>query len=57
LPGMVIYNLAALLEVIQFFQNRDRNDDIVFFKIVDAGTVMENNVGVEDEDLFCHRRG
>jgi len=52
LAGIVVDDLAALFELVEFFKNRDRDDDVVFVKTMDAGIVVQDNVGVEDEDFF-----
>jgi hypothetical protein len=52
LPGMIVNNLAAFFELIELFQDRDRYDDIMFIEMVDAGAVMENDIGIKDENLF-----
>jgi hypothetical protein len=41
---MVVDDLTALLELIQFFEYQDRYDYIVFIEIIDAGTVVQDNV-------------
>jgi hypothetical protein len=55
LTGMVIYDLASFFKVIEFFEDCYRNDDVVLFKVIDTGTVVQNNVGIEDEGLFSHK--
>jgi hypothetical protein len=57
LAGMVIDGLAAFLELIEFLQHGNGEDDVVLVEVVDARAVVEDDVGVEDEDLFvfCHR--
>jgi hypothetical protein len=52
LPGMVVDDLAALFELVQFFKDRDRDDNIVFVETIDTGTVVQDNVGVENKDFF-----
>jgi hypothetical protein len=38
--------------VIKLFKNSDRDDDVVFLKVIEAGTVVKDDVGVEDKSLF-----
>jgi hypothetical protein len=52
LAGMVVDDLTAFFELVQFFKYRDRYDYIVFIETIDAGTVVQDNVGVEDKDFF-----
>ena len=41
----------ALLVVVEFFQRHDRQEDIVLLKAVDAGRVVQQDVGVENKKL------
>ena len=56
-PGMMVDDLRALLELIEFLKNRDRDDNIVFLEVVDTGTVMEDDIGIENEKLFLFLHG
>ena len=48
-PGVIIYGLVAFFEAIKFFENGNGEDNVVFFKLIYAGTVVENYVGIEDK--------
>ena len=53
---MIVNYLTAFLELVEFLKYWDWYDYIVFIKVIDAGTVMEDNVGVENKDFlsFLH---
>ncbi len=51
---MVVDNLAAFFEAVEFFEYGDRDDDVVFVEVVEAGAVVQDYVGVEDKDLLVH---
>ena len=42
---------VAALELVEFLEHRDRNRDVVLLEIADAAAVVEDDVGVEDEEL------
>ena len=52
LPGMMVNGLVAFLKLVQFFNNRYGDNDIVLFKLIDAGAVVKNNIGIENKNLF-----
>ena len=49
--GMEIDGFVALLEFVQFFENRNRYNDIVVLELVDASAVVQNDIGIENEDF------
>lgn len=51
-PRVIVALLFAFFEVIELFQHGDGYDDVVLFELIDAGTVVQNDVGVEDEDFL-----
>ncbi len=53
LPGLEVDQVAAFFELVQFLQHHDGDDDVVFLKILDAGVVVQNHVGVQHEEFFC----
>jgi hypothetical protein len=44
-----IERLVPLLEVIEFLDDRDGNNNIMLLKLVDALAVVQSNIGVENE--------
>ena len=42
---------VAALELVEFLKHRDRHRDVVLLEIADAAAVVEDDVGVEDEEL------
>ena len=52
---MEVDNLASFFETVEFFQDGDRDDDVVFVEVVEAGAVVQDYVGVEDKDLLVPR--
>ncbi len=44
-----IEGFVTLLEFVQLFNNGDRDDDVVFFKLVQACAVVQDDVGVQDK--------
>ena len=49
--GMIVEGLIAFLELVKFFQHGDRYDNVMFLKIVDAGGIVQDDIGVENERL------
>ena len=49
---MEVDDLAAFFEMVKFLQNWNGNNNVVVFKVIDAGTVMEDNIGVEHENFL-----
>ena len=47
-------NTISFLEPVQFLDYGNRNDDIVITKLVNAGTVMKDDIGVQNKGFF-HR--
>jgi hypothetical protein len=47
-----IKRIVSFLEVIEFLENGDGDDDIVLVKLVDTGAVVEDYIGVENEDFL-----
>ena len=41
----------TLLVMIEFLQNLHRNDDVVLLEAVEAGRVVQEHVGIEDEQF------
>jgi len=39
----------APLERIHLLNNRERNDDIIFLKLVDAAWIVKNNMGIQNK--------
>jgi len=46
---LIIQGLVALFELIEFLENRDGNDDLVFLEIIDACQIMKNDIGIQDK--------
>jgi hypothetical protein len=44
---------AALLELVELFEHGDRDRDVVLLEAVDGVGVVEDDRGVEDEDLVA----
>ena len=53
LPRVIVQHLVSLLELVQFFQDRHRNNDVVLLELKQAGAVVKNNVGVKNEQFSC----
>ena len=49
--GLEVDVFVAALELVEFLEHRDRNRDVVLLEIADAAAVVEDDVGVEDEEL------
>jgi hypothetical protein len=48
---VVVERFVPLLEVVEFLDDRDGNDDVILLEVVDALAVVERNVGVENEEF------
>ena len=59
MPGLKVDGFVAFFEFVQFFNHCDRNHHVVFFKLMEAGTVVKDDIGVENEDFhgFWGHRG
>ena len=55
MPGVIMDTLISFLELIKFFKNRDWYDYIMLFKVIYAGGIVEDNVGVENKEFFSTR--
>lgn len=59
--GVKIQDVVTLFKIVQLFQDRDRNDEVVFRELMDAGAVVQDDVGVENEKFYRlglgHRNG
>jgi hypothetical protein len=51
LAGLEVDVFVAALELVEFLEHRDWNRDVVLLEIADAAAVVEDDVGVEDEEL------
>jgi hypothetical protein len=51
LAGVARHLGHALLVVVQFFQGRHRQVDVVFLKAVETGGIVQQDVGIENEQL------
>ena len=51
LAGLEVDVVVPFLEAVEFFQDRDRDGDVVFFKIANAAGVVQDDIRVEDEEL------
>ena len=51
LAGLEVDVVVPLLEAVEFFQDRDRDGDVVFFEIANATGVVQDDIRVEDEEL------
>ena len=43
--------LLAILDVVELFEHRHRDDDVVFLKGVDGEGFMQQNIGIENEEF------
>jgi len=55
LAGVKVQGVIALLELVKLFENGYGNNDVVLLELVDAGAVVKDDVGVEDEYLLFAR--
>ena len=51
LAGLEVDVVVPFLEAVEFFQDRDRDGDVVFFKIANATGVVQDDIRVQDEEL------
>ena len=51
IPGVEIDVVVAFLEAIELLDDRDRNDDVVFLKVIDATGVVKNDIRIEHQEL------
>jgi hypothetical protein len=49
---VVVDDLVAALELVDFFEQGYRNDDVMLFEGVDAPVIIEDDVGVENENFI-----
>ena len=49
---MVVDYLTAFFKVVQLFKNCDGDDNVMLLEVVDAGAVVQDNVGIEDKGFF-----
>jgi hypothetical protein len=49
---VVVDDLVAALELVDFFEQGNRNDDVMLFEGVDAPVIIEDDVGVENENFI-----
>ena len=52
LPGLKIDLIIASFKFVELFQHGDWNDHIVVFEVVDAFTVVQNDIGIEHKGLW-----
>ena len=60
MPGMEVQALIALFKFVEFLNNGNGDDNIMFFELVKTRAVVENDIGVKDEYFFFalyHREG
>src|SRR6056297_1609295 len=50
--GVKIDGFVTGFEFVQFFQHHNRNNDIMFIKLINTGAVMKDNVGIQDKSFF-----
>jgi hypothetical protein len=49
--------LVSLFEAIQFLEDRDRNGDVVLVKVLQTPRIVQDDVGVDDEQLGTCTQG
>ena len=52
LPRLGVDRVVAALEGVEFLEDDDGDGHVVLGEVVDAGVIVENHVGVEDEQLL-----
>ena len=57
LAGLEVDVVVPFLEAVEFFQDRDRDGDVVLFEIANAAGVVQDDIRVEDEELGMVLRG
>lgn len=50
--GVEVDGFVAFFEVVEFFEDGDGEGDVVFLEVFEAAAVVEDDVGVEDEEFF-----
>ena len=55
--GMIVDDLVAAFEIVQFLEYRNRNNYIIIVKMAQRIAVMQNNIGIENENFFILRSG
>lgn len=53
LTGMKIDRLISFLKLVKPFENNNGYDNIMFAKMISAGGLMQNDVGIKDEILVA----
>ena len=51
LAGLEVDVVVSLFEAVEFFQDRDRDGDVVLFEIANAAGVVQDDIRVQDEEL------
>ena len=51
LAGLEVEDRVPLLELVELLEHRDRDRDVVLLEVVESVEVVEDDGGVEDEDL------
>ena len=51
-PGVAIKDVFTFFEPVQFFDDHDGDYQIMFIKMVNTGAVMQDDIGIENENLF-----
>ena len=54
--GVIVNRVVPFFELIKLFQHRNRQHNIVFLKILDARTVMQNHVRIQHKQLAFFSR-
>src|SRR4029077_5873081 len=52
LAGLEVEDRVPLLELIELLEHRDRDRDVVLLEVLESVEVVEDDGGVEDEDLL-----
>ena len=56
LTGLEMDVFVAPLELVELLEDGDRNRDVVFLELPNAAAVVEDDVGVEDEEFGGQHR-
>ncbi len=51
MPRLEVEGFVAFFEFVELFNDRDGNNNIMFLELVKAGAIMEDDIGVEDEEF------
>ena len=56
---MKVERVVPFFKIIEFFENRDGDHDVMFIEMVDAAAVVQDYIGIEDENFLggCHAFG